>query len=672
MTLSDLVRRLMAVTLIAMGLGITTAVPAQSTAPPAHAAASRVPHALSPKGPALPATGAFFGANMPFNRMGTTTRDASRVAWETAVARPAAVERLYHTWDDVFPTDYEYEIRDLGQTPILSWGVSTFNYAILPYTDITAGKEDATIDARAADIKTYGAPIYLIFDHEPEGSYGGTAAEFVDAWRHIHDRFAADGVTNVSWVLTLLASHYGSNPDEWYPGDTYVDLLAADGYNWYGCPDRNDPWTSFESVFTDFHDYGVATGKPMMIAEWGTSEDVQDPHRKPAWIADAATTLKGWPEIKVVSYYDNGWPNTCEWWVDSSTASLSAFRAVATDPYFNPPPPIIMITSAPASTSTSASPKFTFFANRAATFSCVVDVRAPVSCTSPYSPTGLADGSHTLAITATDAPTLLSSTTHYVWTIDTTAPVLTVAYGPPAYSHDAAESLELISSDPAKPSIFTCSLDTAFMTPCGTWIDYVDLADGVHVFKAQAFDAAGNGSATVVVTWTVDTVAPTVTINTGPPPLSNSSSPTFTFSSNEPLATFSCSKDLAAYITCTTPKTYTSVSNGAHTLDVRANDPAGNISTSAHWSWTTDTAAPTVSITSPTNLKTTSAPTFTLTPSDTGSVMRCSLDSAVAKVCGTKLTYTNVALGSHSLSVYATDAAGNVGKTFVLNWVRLS
>src|SRR5207248_129768 len=150
-----------------------------------------------------------------------------------------------------------------------------------------------------------GAPAIFVFEHEPEGEVGqsGTTTDFVNAYRHIHDRFAADGVTNLTYGLVLLATTFGAGKaDPYYPGDGYVDLLGADGYNWYQCPGRSDPWTSFHDVFTAFYSYGLGKGKPMFVSEWGSNEDSTTPGRKGQWITDAATTLKTWPQVKVVSY----------------------------------------------------------------------------------------------------------------------------------------------------------------------------------------------------------------------------------------------------------------------------------------------------------------------------------------------------------------------------------
>jgi len=63
---------------------------------------------------------------------------------------------------------------------------------------------------------------------------------------------------------------------------------------------------------------------------------------------------------------------------------------------------------------------------------------------------------------------------------------------------------------------------------------------------------------------------------------------TFNLSDTDPDATFECSIDGAAYQTCTTPKTYTNLTNGgaSHTLKVIARDPAGGISAPTIYTWT--------------------------------------------------------------------------------------
>jgi hypothetical protein len=102
---------------------------------------------------------------------------------------------------------------------------------------------------------------------------------------------------------------------------------------------------------------------------------------------------------------------------------------------------------------------------------------------------------------------------------------------------------------------------------------------------------------------TLDTVAPETTIQSGPSGTAGSDSATFAFSSPEPGSSFECGLDgapLGFYTSCTSPTTYTNLTDGAHTFQVRAIDAAGNVDTTpASLTWTVDVTAPTVSEVAP-------------------------------------------------------------------------
>jgi len=62
---------------------------------------------------------------------------------------------------------------------------------------------------------------------------------------------------------------------------------------------------------------------------------------------------------------------------------------------------------------------------------------------------------------------------------------------------------------------------------------------------------------------------------------------TLTFSSPDPLATFECRLDGGMFSTCASPKNYTSLASGIHTVEVRAKDPSSNLdATPASHTWT--------------------------------------------------------------------------------------
>jgi hypothetical protein len=255
-----------------------------------------------------------------------------------------ALDRQYYSWDDPFPTPGDVWSARLGRSLVISWKTSLRDGSVVLWKDIAAGEYDEIIDRRARRLAVLPGTVYFVFDHEPRvrhrGPMPGSAKYFASAWRHVHDRFRMAGARNVVFVLTWAASAYrNGSVSRYWPGSKYVDALAADGFNWYGCNSRKHAkgkWTSFREIFEGFYEYGLSRGKPMMILEWGTGEDHLRPMRKAEWISDAAETLKTWPEIFGVSYFHSGRNRSCQRWVNTSPQSLDAFRSMGADEYFNP------------------------------------------------------------------------------------------------------------------------------------------------------------------------------------------------------------------------------------------------------------------------------------------------------------------------------------------------
>jgi hypothetical protein len=189
----------------------------------------------------------------------------------------------------------------------------------------------------------------------------------------------------------------------------------------------------------------------------------------------------------------------------------------------------------------------------------------------------------------------------------------------------------------------------------------------------RATDQAGNREADPASqTWTIetprDTTAPDTTLTGRPADPSNNTSATFSFtgSDNEtPQSTiaFECRVDSQApadFAACDTPKTYTGLSQGAHTFEVRAVDLAGNADSSpASYTWTVDTTAPQTTIDSgPSGATSDSTPTFSFS-SEAGAGFQCRVDGGVFASCSSPHTTAALTEGAHTFEVRASDAAGN-------------
>lgn len=101
-----------------------------------------------------------------------------------------------------------------------------------------------------------------------------------------------------------------------------------------------------------------------------------------------------------------------------------------------------------------------------------------------------------------------------------------------------------------------------------------------------------NNTGSISSAFTVDQAAHAApTITAGPADASNSTSASFSFTA-EAGATFTCTLDGGAAASCTSPRSYTGLTEGTHTFSVTATDAAGNSSPATTRTWTVDTTAP--------------------------------------------------------------------------------
>lgn len=127
-------------------------------------------------------------------------------------------------------------------------------------------------------------------------------------------------------------------------------------------------------------------------------------------------------------------------------------------------------------------------------------------------------------------------------------------------------------------------------------------ADGNFTAVAEQQSAAADATATSGgQTFTIDNTGPTASITGGPSGTVNSGSANFTFKASE-TSTFECKMDNGSgannFSACSSPKGYT-VGQGSHTFRLRATDGLGNLGPTVARTFTVDSGAPAVTLTSP-------------------------------------------------------------------------
>jgi hypothetical protein len=357
----------------------------------------------------------------------------------------------------------------------------------------------------------------------------------------------------------------------------------------------------------------------------------------------------------------------------------------------SPPPPAdttapdTTITSAPADPSASTSASIGFNSSEAgSTFECKLDTGAYASCTSPKAYSALSIGSHTFSVRATDAAANTdASPATWTWTIDATAPppsdhqpVAGYVYAPTTPTAGQAVSLDASSATCVDaPCSYAWADDgddgaagTQWPLGSGKAMTFTFQGAGVKNVRLVVTDVDGDtDSAMKAITVAAsappaDTTAPNTTITAGPSAPTNDSTPTFAFSSTEAGSTFACRVDGGTYGACGSPWTTTALGDGAHSVSVRATDTAGNTDgTPATRSFTVDTAPPHATIASaPPTPSISGSGSVAFTVNESGASSECRLDGGGWAACTSPYQVSGLGIGSHTVDVRSTDAAGNV------------
>jgi len=312
----------------------------------------------------------------------------------------------------------------------------------------------------------------------------------------------------------------------------------------------------------------------------------------------------------------------------ASPSGEAASTSIVVD---NTPPPVPVLTLTPAAVSGDAVTFAFTEAESSATVECTLDGVPFASCTSPVDYVGLSAGSHTFQARATDTVGNVSAAASYTWSVNLSVPTIAIAFPNVAGLYNDAgfntgcgtastDDVCGTADDDAAVTAVAVSVrrlstglywnGTTFSAGSETWLAATGtndwnyalaptaLAEGDFTVRARAADGANFGYDSR--TFTVDRTAPAAPTLTSVPPATSGPSATVAFSTTDATAGFHCRLDGGAWISCASPNTYSNLTSGAHTVDVRAVDGAANTSGSTSTTWTADATAPTAAMTFPT------------------------------------------------------------------------
>jgi hypothetical protein len=276
--------------------------------------------------------------------------------------RPSTVE-FFLGWDRELPAEQVTQIWRRGALPMLSWEPRPTVQAMGPDSDntyepgyklstIIDGSHDEYIDRFATAVRDLGLPVAIRFAHEMNGNWfpwseernGNSRGEYVQAWRHVHDRFTALGATNVIWVWSpnVITGRPSVRLAPLYPGDDYVDWTGMVGYYrrvYYETNGAEKPATFANTYQSTIDELRSVAAKPIFITEAGATEVGGN---KAKWTTSLFAGMAANPDIIGFVWFDHS-INGTDWRIESSRAATTAFATGVADDrwkagkYYAPP-----------------------------------------------------------------------------------------------------------------------------------------------------------------------------------------------------------------------------------------------------------------------------------------------------------------------------------------------
>lgn len=231
--------------------------------------------------------------------------------------RPNLVE-FYSAWGDGFDASGVRRLWRSGSLPMMAW--EPFHTSL---ATIASGRSDAYLRKFALSVRTVNLPVAISFGHEmntywyPWGTRGNRPADFVRAWRHIHEVFAAAGATSVIWVWSpnVINPVRSVRLKPLYPGDAYVDWIGMIGYYTLGGAH------TFTTLYgPTMRRVRAFTDKPFFIAETASQPGV----RRPEDITDLLHGVRQRPDVVGFVWFNI--KKRADWRIGGDSAAIAAFK----------------------------------------------------------------------------------------------------------------------------------------------------------------------------------------------------------------------------------------------------------------------------------------------------------------------------------------------------------
>lgn len=256
--------------------------------------------------------------------------------FETLAQKSIIMVLWYSEWTTAFQDSIGYVIDTRLNGRYLEVGFLPYNTTS---EQIAAGDYDTFLKNWFTDLKNKDYPVWVRPMNEMNGSwtfhtssgylkYGGDPQTYRWAWRRMYNIAEQVGATGEKQIFVWApnAKSYPNvswnNMTNYYPGHQYVDWVGLSVYS-----DAGAPATLISEAYNNY-----SANKPMMLAEGGALESSGN---KPRWINEWFSSLKNtYPRMKACVWFNRDNGGIYNYRIDTSSQSLTAYRASAADAYF--------------------------------------------------------------------------------------------------------------------------------------------------------------------------------------------------------------------------------------------------------------------------------------------------------------------------------------------------
>jgi hypothetical protein len=274
----------------------------------------------------LPADGRrYFGVSV-------TSEDSNAdptVPFTAAVGVEPTMEMFFGSFAGTFDVTAARRITADGRLPTFTW--EPFDHLdpmanVYPLQAIAAGQFDEYLRSEGERFASVDGPLVVRLAHEMNGDWypwgvgvpGNTAADFVAAYRHVHDVVTAAGATNVVWMWApnLIDADPSIALAPLYPGDDVVDWVGLSGYYTTEAHTFQD---RFAPTLVQLD--AVAPTKPILLAETA----VERTSIRPAQITELVSGVLNTPRFVGFVWFNVA--KRADWAVDDDPAAAAALGA---------------------------------------------------------------------------------------------------------------------------------------------------------------------------------------------------------------------------------------------------------------------------------------------------------------------------------------------------------